>query len=320
MTGSRFHPRKATRSQLKARVALDGPSGAGKTFTAIEWGTVLQGDGRTLVIDTEHGSAEWYSDRWDYDVITWAPPYDPVDLAATILEAADTYEVLVVDSLSHFWEGEGGTLDIVDAAAQRAQGNSFAGWKVGTPALRHLMDTILQAKTHVIATMRSKMEYVLEEDSRGKKVPRKVGLAPVMRQGIEYEFTLIGELDLEHRLVVSKSRCSALADVVVQPGQAATAAATFLAWLSDGEDTISEDEAAEIAAALNEMGADARRAWLQRFGVKPSDLVASRLGEARTFIEDTTAFLTAAGPPMVDTEPTEESGQDAEANREAVLG
>lgn len=291
---SRFYPRKATRSQLKARVALDGPSGAGKTFTAIEWGSVLQGDGRTLVIDTEHGSAEWYSDRWDYDVITWAPPYDPGELATTIREAGDTYDVIVVDSLSHFWEGEGGTLDIVDAAAQRSQGNSFAGWKVGTPALRHLMDTILQAKCHVIATMRSKMEYVLEKDERtGKNVPRKVGMAPVMRQGVEYEFTLIGELDLEHRLVITKSRCSVLADVVVQPGRAADAAETFLAWLTEGQAPITPEEAEAIADSLNDLGADARRAWLSRFGVRPADLPSSRLDEAMQFLDDTSAFLTA---------------------------
>lgn len=227
--------RKATRTQLKARVAFDGPTGAGKTYTAIEWATILQGDERTLVIDTEGGSAEWYSDRWDYDALPWNPPYDPTELAQTIRAAASKYAVVVVDSASHFWEGEGGTLDIVDAAAQRSQGNSFAGWKVGTPALRHLIDTILHADAHVLVTMRSKMDYVLEKDERtGRTMPRKVGMAPVMRSGVEYEFTLIGDLDLEHRLVISKSRCSALADRVVQPGRAADAARDFLAWLTAG--------------------------------------------------------------------------------------
>jgi hypothetical protein len=317
MSASRFHPRKATRAQLKARVALDGPSGAGKTYTAIEWGSVLQGDGRTLVIDTEHGSAEWYSDRWDYDVITWAPPYDPGDLASTIREAGDTYEVVVIDSLSHFWEGEGGTLDIVDAAAQRSQGNSFAGWKVGTPALRHLMDTLLQAKCHVVATMRSKMEYVLEKDERtGKNVPRKVGLAPVMRQGVEYEFTLIGDLDLEHRLTITKSRCSALADVVVPAGRASEAASKFLDWLSAGEASIPPEVAEEIAKHLNDGGTAVRRAWLDRFGVKPADLPESRLDAAREFIAET-ANETASGSgsdpqgdvgtPGPDEEPKEET-------------
>jgi hypothetical protein len=286
---SRFsQARKASRTQLKARVALDGPSGAGKTFTAIEWGQVLQGpDGRTLVIDTEHGSAEWYSDRWDYDVLTWTPPYVPGELADTIREAASKYEVVIVDSFSHFWEGEGGTRDIAAAAAERSMGgNSFAGWKVATPALRHLIDTVLGADAHVICTMRSKMEYVLEQDERtGKTKPKKVGLAPVMRQGVEYEFTLIGDLDLEHRLVVTKSRCSALADQVVQPGRAGDAARQFLGWLDDGEKPIAPGAAALIADTLNEFGQEARKGWLDTFGVKPASLPESRADEAQTFLD-----------------------------------
>jgi hypothetical protein len=233
MTANPF--KKATKTQLKARVALAGPTGSGKTYTALEWATVLA-DGRPIaVVDTEHGSASLYSDRFEFDVLDWPPPYDPTALSATIRQAVDAgYAVVVIDSLSHFWEGEGGTLDIADAAGQRSGGNSFAGWKVATPALRHLVDTMLAADTHVLATMRSKMEWVLEEDSRGKKVPRKIGMAPVMRQGIEYEFTLVGDMDLEHRMMVSKSRCSSLADAVVQPGRGAEAAEEFLTWLTSG--------------------------------------------------------------------------------------
>lgn len=229
--------RQATRRQLKARVAFDGPSGSGKTWTSLEWATVLADGGRILVIDTEHGSASLYSDVFTFEVITWAPPYDPGELADTIREAgAAGFDVIVVDSLSHFWEGEGGTLDIVDAAAQKARGNTFAGWKAGTPALRHLVDTILAAPMHVLATMRAKTEYVLETDSKGKQAPRKVGMAPVMRAGIEYEFTLVGDLDLDHRVSITKSRCSALADVLVQPGRAGDAARQFLDWLTSGEE------------------------------------------------------------------------------------
>ena len=229
--------RQATRRQLKARVAFDGPSGSGKTWTSLEWATVLADGGRILVIDTEHGSASLYSDVFTFEVITWAPPYDPGELADTIRDAGgDGYAVIVVDSLSHFWEGEGGTLDIVDAAAQKARGNTFAGWKAGTPALRHLVDTILACPMHVLATMRAKTEYVLEVDSKGKQAPKKVGMAPVMRAGIEYEFTLVGDLDLDHRVSITKSRCSALADVLVQPGRAGDAARQFLDWLAAGEE------------------------------------------------------------------------------------
>lgn len=250
---------KATKSQLKARVALDGPSGAGKTWTALEWAGVLAAGGTVAVVDTEHGSASLYADTFDFDVLTWAPPYDPGKLADTIRAAQKAgYSVLVIDSLSHFWEGEGGTRDIVDAAAERAKGNTFAGWKVGTPALRNLIDTMLASDLHVIATMRSKMEYVLETDGRGRQVPKKVGMAPVMRAGVEYEFTLVGDLDLEHRIVITKSRCSALADTVVQPGRAAEAAEAFMGWLNEGEAPPPRDEfPAAALAAFERLPADA---------------------------------------------------------------
>lgn len=275
--------RKAARAQLKARVALDGPTGSGKTYTAIEWATALQGDGRSVVVDTEGGSAEWYSDRWNYDVLRWEPPYNPTELAGTIADAQYNYAVVVVDSGSHFWEGEGGTLDIVDAAAQRARGNSFAGWKVGTPALRHLVDTILHADCHVIVTMRSKMEYVLTEGKDGKQRPEKIGMAPIMRSGIEYEFTLIGDLDLEHRLTITKSRCSALADEVFQPGRASEAARQFLGWLNDGEPRADRETVDGLIERMNALPeahrAPAKQEFVATFG-RPEQLRESQVLDA----------------------------------------
>jgi hypothetical protein len=280
--------RGASRAQLKARVAIDGPSGAGKTWTALEWAFTLADPGQVpIMIDTEHGSGEWYSDQFPrYQVVTWTPPYNPAELAATIKDAAGLHPVVVIDSLSHFWEGEGGTRDIADAAAERSHGNTFAGWKVGTPALRHLIDTILSADAHVIATMRSKMEYVLEQDDRGRQVPKKVGMAPVMRQGVEYEFTAIADMDLEHRFVVTKSRCSAIADLVAQPHRAGEVAKTFRAWLDEGDKPIGEGDAQRIAAAINAAGQEARAGWLQRFACKPTALPEGRLAEANQFVAE----------------------------------
>lgn len=227
---------RATRQQAKARVAIDGPSGAGKTWTALQWATILAGPEPVAVIDTEHGSASLYADQFTFDTLNWAPPYDPNKLADILpTVATHGYGAVVIDSLSHFWQGEGGTLDLADAAGARAKGNSFAGWKVATPAFRALVDTILAAPLHVLVTMRTKTEWVLEEDSRGKKVPRRIGMAPVMRDGIEYEFQVVAELDLEHRFVVTKSRCSILADAVIMPGKSADPARAFAEWLSGGE-------------------------------------------------------------------------------------
>lgn len=239
----------AAKHQLKARIAIDGPTGAGKTFTALQWARILAGpDGLIGYIDTEEESALFYSptpgetiqrvDFWDppyeFAHMPWRPPFDPRKLAQVLKAAAPHFTVIVVDSGTHFWTGEGGTLDIVDSA--------FTGWKEGSPAQRYLLDTFLRLPCHFIMCMRSKMEYVVEQkDVKGKDgkmyskmVPRKVGLAPEQRAGIEYEFTVVADMDLEHRLTVSKTRCSVVADAVALKGRSAEVAQRFAAWLDSG--------------------------------------------------------------------------------------
>jgi hypothetical protein len=224
---------RAVKRQAKARVALAGPTGSGKTWNGLVWATAL--GKRIAVVDTERSSASLYAPHFAFDVVDFQPPYDPARLVKLIrIAATEGFDVLMIDSLSHFWEGEGGTLDIVDAAASRSSGNQYAGWKIGTPALRHLVDTMLGCPMHLIVTMRSKMEYVLQTNDRGKQVPQKVGMAPVMRAGVEYEFTLVGDLDLEHRLTISKSRCDLLADWVAPKDRIQEAAERFAAWLDEG--------------------------------------------------------------------------------------
>lgn len=275
------------------------------TWTALEWATVLADGGRVAVIDTENDSASYYADRFAFDVLPWDPPYDPRTLAEAIREAAaEGYAVVVIDSLSHYWEGEGGTLDIVDNAAQRSHGNSFAGWKVGTPALRFLVDTVRHVPMHVIATMRSSMEYVLETDNKGKQSPRKVGMAPVMRKGVEYEFAVVGDLDLEHRLVISKSRCADLADQVAQPGRAHELAEVFAKWLASGEAPVTQaqaDELAEIVSGIGDAAARvaAKQEFVAEFG-KPDRLPAGRFDEAKKWAE---AKAAAAGSAQWDETP-----------------
>lgn len=252
----------ARKEQMKARVAMVGPTGAGKTWTALEWARILAGpQGTVAVIDTENRSAAYYADQYTFDHLSWEPPYDPVTLREMIRYADGTgpepggrdrigrpYDVIVVDSLTHFWKGEGGTIDIADKAgkSQRGGGNSFAGWKEATPILRQLLDTIVWSPAHVIVTMRSAMEWVLVEkegrDGRTVKAPEKVGMAPEMRKDIEYEFTVVCEMDQAHNLTVSKSRCSTIADVVAARGRSGEVAESFAAWLSEGTAPVKPDD------------------------------------------------------------------------------
>jgi hypothetical protein len=219
----------AVRHEAKARVAIIGPTGAGKTWTALEWATVL--GNKVAVIDTENGSASLYSDQYQFDTAPWAPPYNASKLAAAIGEAAAVYDVIVLDSLTHFWQGEGGVLDIVDQESIKNRGNTYAGWKKGTPVWRGLLDALIYAPCHVIVTMRSKMDYVQSQVDGRTKI-EKVGMAPVARNDVEYEFTLVGELDQSHRLTVTKSRCAPLADMVAAPHQAEKLAVVLRDWLA----------------------------------------------------------------------------------------
>ena len=281
---------KAQKQQLKARVAFVGPTGSGKTWTALEWARTLVGpDGRIAVVDTENNSAAYYSDRFDFDVCPVGEPYEPHRLTTIIREAAkEGYDAVVVDSLSHFWEGEGGVLDIADNAGQRSGGgNSFAGWKVATPQLRNLIDVLRSVDMHVIVTMRSKMEWVLdqvERNGRTVSVPRKVGMAPVMRQGVDYEFTVVIDMNLEHEGAVTKSRCSDIADVIMRPHRAGETAETFGRWLNSGEKLATRDQLDALNEVFVTLGDPverraAKQAFLDRFG-PPDRLPASRYDEA----------------------------------------
>ncbi|MEP7291947.1 MAG: ATP-binding protein [Chloroflexota bacterium] len=224
--------RRATKSQAKLRMAIMGPSGSGKTFTSLSVAGAL---GKVAVIDTEHGSASKYGDRFTFDVLelTDYHPQQYID-AIQAAGASDAYDVLVIDSLSHAWNGTGGVLEIVDKAAKRSDSkNTFAAWRDATPLHNQLVEALLSVPLHLITTMRSKTEYVLERDERGRMTPRKVGLAPVQREGMEYEFDVVAEMDMQNTLVVSKTRIPKLTGKVIpQPG--AALGETLKAWLNDG--------------------------------------------------------------------------------------
>lgn len=219
----------ATREAVKARIALTGPAGSGKTYTALAIGTELAE--KVAVVDSEHGRALDYADRFEFR--HFAPTrFDPRDLCNLLAKAAEhKYGCVIVDSLSHYWMGVGGALEIVDDQAVR--GNNMAGWKAFRPIEAKMIDALLGYPGHVIATMRVKTSYVIEQDDRGKNVPRKVGLKPDQREGVDYEFGLIGEMDREHTMTVTKSTCPALVDQRI-PNPGADVAVALKTWIAGG--------------------------------------------------------------------------------------
>ena len=226
---------RATKTKIKLRMALDGPSGAGKTYTGLAFATALAGpNGKVAVIDTERGSAKKYADLFTFDVLelnTFAPT-----LYVEAIKAAESagYDVILIDSLSHAWEGEGGVLEQHEQATLREPGhNSYTAWRSVTPEHRKLVDAMLSSKCHIIGTMRSKMEYAQVEDERGKRTVKKLGMAPIQRQGMEYEFDIVADMDVDHNMIVSKSRCFAVADAVEKKPGAAWFS-NVITWLDDG--------------------------------------------------------------------------------------
>lgn len=222
--------KKATKTEAKLRLAIAGPSGSGKTYSSLAIAAALGGP--IAVLDTEHGSASKYADLFEFDVLELHAPYHPDKYMEAIHEASNAgYRVIILDSMSHAWNGEGGLLELVEQATKRQKTpNSYTAWHDVTPIQNKLIEAIVSANIHIIATMRSKQDYVQEKDSNGRSTIRKVGMAPIQREGFEYEFDVFFDLDIDNNAVVTKTRCPALTGTVInKPGK--QVAAILTEWL-----------------------------------------------------------------------------------------
>lgn len=247
----------ATRKQAKGRIALAGPSGSGKTLTGLKLlytltgaATIAEGIERIAVVDTERDSADKYAFNPQLPgVMEMAPEqaggygfakispvrYDPRQLIELVDEAATAgYGGFMVDSLSHYWFGPGGMLEMVDRFAHNHGGRSLDGWRDARPIERAYLEALMAFPGHVVICLRSKQRYDLTEGADGQRKVVKLGMQPDQRDGLEYEFDLVGDLDQDHYLRVTKSRCATLTDQVIhKPG--ADLALKLLDWLECGE-------------------------------------------------------------------------------------
>jgi energy-coupling factor transporter ATP-binding protein EcfA2 len=261
---------KLVKRKINLRMALVGPTGSGKTFTALTLARELT-PGRILVVDSERSSADRYADffngdgRFDHLVL---PDFSP-DTYVEALELAHSegYDCAIVDSLSHAWMGKEGALEQVDKLAKRngGGGSSFNAWREVTPMHNRLVDALLTFPGHLICTMRVKTEYVVESVN-GKSVPRKVGLSPVQREGVEYEFDIVGDLDEANNLIVTKTRLMELGGAVI-PRPGAKLAQQIRAWVESGAEsapTVSTSDGKDDRALATE--------FMTRMGIKGDDL------------------------------------------------
>jgi len=275
---------KAERRQHKPKIALTGPSGSGKTFSAL---LLASGMGKKIaVIDTENGSASLYADMdrgplkgLAFDVLELDPPYT-IDKYVRAIEAAqaEKYDVLVVDSISHAWAGEGGLLSKKEALDQRG-GNSYTNWAGITKEHEQFKARILNADVILICTMRSKQDYVLEINEKGKSAPKKVGMAPIQRDGMEYEFTTVFDLAMDHNAVASKDRTAMFDGQVFKPSK--KTGEQIMNWLRGGKPMESKPvtKSAPAADSFPEPATEAQQLHigagcdaLQELGVSPATI------------------------------------------------
>lgn len=205
--------KQVTRAKSKARIAITGPSGSGKSLSSLYLAYGITGDwSKIALIDTEHERGRFYADRTDLETgsfmyASMIPPYSPekyIDYVKSAAEIVGSNGVVIVDSFSHCWDNEGGVLDIKSHIAQQRGKNDYTAWDEAGKIQNNLVNTILSVDCHTIITLRAKMAYAMEVNDRGKTVPVKIGLAPIQRENTEYEFDMCFQLDRNHNASLSK--------------------------------------------------------------------------------------------------------------------
>lgn len=231
--------KKAERRQQKLKIAFSGPSGSGKTFSSLKLATGF-GAKKIAVADTENGSASLYADAFNFDALDLKPPYTTDKFIEVIKLAVEKgYDWLIIDSISHQWKGEGGVLNRKEQVDARG-GNSFTNWSKFTPEQERFVSTILNAPIHIICTVRSKQEYAMSEGDKGKTKVQKLGMAPVQREGIEYEFTVAFDAAMNHEVETSKDRTGLFAGKIFKVTE--DTGKTLKDWLESGKPMLPKEE------------------------------------------------------------------------------
>ncbi len=196
------------------KILLSGPAGSGKTYSSLLLAHGLTSSWEEIcVIQTETGSAGLYSHLGPFNVIDLEPPYHPARFIEAIKLATDAgMKAIIIDSISHEWSGKGGCFDLHEQVTQKMKvPNSFTAWASVTPLHQNFLDAIIQCPVHVVCTARAKTEFIMV-DRNGKQTPQKVGLAPITRDGFDYEMSVHLELDQQHQAHCSKDRTGLFMD------------------------------------------------------------------------------------------------------------
>jgi hypothetical protein len=272
----------AERKKARLRLGLAGPAGSGKSYSALQIAFGL--GGRVAVIDSENGSADLYAHLGAYDVCTLEAPYTVEKYLSAIHEAeAAGYDTIIIDSLTHAWAGDGGLLDQKGAIEKRT-GNGWTAWRDVTPWHNKLVEAMLQSKCNIIATLRAKMEYVQQKNEKtGKTTIEKMGMGIIQREGMDYEFTVMFDIDQYHTASSTKDRTGMFNGLYFTPDKAI--GTKLRAWLEAGTPVpepvrpefspaeapapVREGEVAVLQLVEGRMTRDELNAWLASKGREP---------------------------------------------------
>lgn len=340
---------EAERPKMFGRAMLSGPSGSGKTWTSlsiaqylvafekfvaaggdpaefdpkasIDLSTVEKKD--ILVIDTEKESALTYADVFKFSHLGWTAPFDPSELRETLEELeADAPMVIIIDSFSKFWHGQGGILDLA--------GGAIGGWKTARPIQEALVEQVLATPAHMILGVRSKMEYAIEQ-SGGKTTVSKLGMSPMQDDNLVYEMNIAVDMAMDHQITVTKSRTPAVPVGRMYPaGLERKLAEDYAEWLAGGVPPASREDVDKIVERFAQIASKDRKIevkneFVERFGM-PHSLTASQVPLANQWLDKTLTEMDVDAEPVQDAtdeqpaESSEEAPDAAESDESPVDG
>jgi hypothetical protein len=248
--------KKATREKVPLKICVIGPSGSGKTYSALLLAKGI--GGKIAFIDTENGSASLYSHLVDFDVMTLSAPFTNEKFLVAIDAAVKAgYDTVIIDSLSHEWAGSGGLLEQKNELDSKPGSNSYTNWGKPTKEHEKLKEKLVQSPINIIGCMRAKQDHILESKN-GKMIPVKVGMGAIQRDGMEYEFTTVFDVDMAHKASTSKDRTGLFCGTPDTPVYFVITEDTgkkFVEWRNQGVDipkvkTYTSDDYAKVYAVI----------------------------------------------------------------------
>jgi len=188
-----FQVKHAKREKIFPKIAIIAPSGGGKTYGGLRLATGMAQEieketgkkAKILMGNTESKRGLYYANEFDYDIVDIDAPYNPEKFVELIeFAVSEGYDILIIDSSSHEWEGKGGCLEL-----QQQAGGTYQSWAKVTPRHQKFINAIADSPITIIATMRGKDQYEMSKDERGRASVQKLGVGAKQREGFEYEFT-----------------------------------------------------------------------------------------------------------------------------------